>query len=147
CLKCLRKEADRRYATAQELADDLRRFLAGESIRARPVSTWDRAAKWARRRPAVAALLAGIVVVTLLGLAGITWEWRGAENRRFQAEGHRLEAEGHRLEAETRSYFDRIARAYQELQAHNVVRANQLLDECYKETPQLCCWEWDFLKR
>jgi WD40 repeat protein/serine/threonine protein kinase len=140
CLKCLRKEADRRYATAQELADDLRRFLAGESIRARPVSAWGRAAKWARRRPAVAALLAGIVAVTLLGLAGIIWQWRVAETRRFQAEGHRVEAE-------TRSYFDRIARAYRELLAHNVVRANQLLDECYKETPQLCCWEWDFLKR
>jgi WD40 repeat protein/serine/threonine protein kinase len=140
CLKCLRKEAVHRYATAQELADDLRRFLAGESIRARPVSAWGRAAKWARRRPAVAALLAGIVAVTLLGLAGIIWQWRVAETRRF-------EAEGHRVEAETRSYFDRIARAYQELLAHNVVRANQLLDECYKETPQLCCWEWDFLKR
>ena len=58
CLKCLEKEPRRRYAGAGALADDLGRFLAGEPIRARPISAWRRAVKWARRRPAAAALLA-----------------------------------------------------------------------------------------
>jgi serine/threonine protein kinase len=55
CLKCLRKEAPRRYASALELAEDLRRFLAGEPIRARPTPGWERAVKWVKRRPAWAA--------------------------------------------------------------------------------------------
>jgi serine/threonine protein kinase/WD40 repeat protein len=58
CLKCLEKSPRRRYATAWDLAEDLRHFQAGEPIRARPVSIVERAYRWARRRPLVAALLA-----------------------------------------------------------------------------------------
>jgi formylglycine-generating enzyme required for sulfatase activity len=66
CLKCLEKDPVRRYAGAADLADDLRRFQADEPIVARPVGPLGRAAKWARRRPAVAASLA-VAVVSLLG--------------------------------------------------------------------------------
>jgi serine/threonine-protein kinase len=67
CLKCLEKEPLRRYPTAAALADDLRRFGRGEPITARPVGRLGRAAKWVRRRPTAAALLAA----GLLGLAGV----------------------------------------------------------------------------
>ncbi|HLJ92290.1 MAG TPA: protein kinase, partial [Gemmataceae bacterium] len=140
CLKCLQKEPHKRYASALALAEDLERFLEGRPTTARPISAWERAMKWARRRPAIATLAAGIVAVTLLGLASTTWQWRVAESRR-------AEADLRRAEAQTRSYCDRIARANQEWSAHNVSRANQLLDECYHETPELCRWEWSFLKR
>jgi serine/threonine protein kinase len=56
CLKCLEKDPARRYADAGALADDLARFLAGEPTRARPVRPLARAARWAKRRPALAAL-------------------------------------------------------------------------------------------
>jgi formylglycine-generating enzyme required for sulfatase activity len=63
CMKCLQKAPRERYATAEALADDLRRFLNREPIRARRVSPAERTWKWARRNPALASL-----VVTVLGL-------------------------------------------------------------------------------
>lgn len=68
CLKCLEKTPERRYRSADELANDLRRWLRGEPIQARPVTQWERIRKWARRRPAIAALLATWFVL-LSGLA------------------------------------------------------------------------------
>src|SRR5262249_25917070 len=65
CLKCLHKDPGRRYESAAALADELERWLRGEPIAARPVGSAERLVKWARRRPAAAALIA----VSVLGLA------------------------------------------------------------------------------
>jgi WD40 repeat protein/tRNA A-37 threonylcarbamoyl transferase component Bud32 len=69
CLKCLEKEPARRYATAAELAEDLRRFGAGEVIRARPIGAARRGWRWCRRRPSLAAL--GAAVVLLLAIVAV----------------------------------------------------------------------------
>jgi WD40 repeat protein/serine/threonine protein kinase len=64
CLKCLQKEPNKRYSSGEALADDLMRFLKGEPIQARPIGIVGRTIKWARRRPAVAALAAlGVLAI------------------------------------------------------------------------------------
>lgn len=69
CLHCLEKEPQRRYATAEELADDLQRFRCGEPISARPSPAWEKSWKWCCRRPAQAALIAIVVLGTVGTLA------------------------------------------------------------------------------
>jgi serine/threonine protein kinase len=70
CLKAMAKAPARRYATAQDLSDDLRRFLRGEPIRARPVGRVARLARWCRRNPVAAGLLLALGLSSAFGL----WE-------------------------------------------------------------------------
>jgi tetratricopeptide (TPR) repeat protein len=70
CLKCLSKAPAQRYPSALALAEDLRRFLNGEPVLARPVPGWQRLLKWARRRPAQAALAGSVFLALLACIAG-----------------------------------------------------------------------------
>ena len=87
CLKCLEKEPARRYQTAQELADELGRWLREEPILARPVSRPEKVWRWCRRKPLVASLTAAIVLAILLGFAGVTWQGQRASKARDLAQG------------------------------------------------------------
>jgi eukaryotic-like serine/threonine-protein kinase len=75
CLKCLEKEPLRRYASSIELADDLRRFESGQTIRARPLGALERLWRWCRREPVVASL----ALALLTGLIGVASQWWRAE--------------------------------------------------------------------
>jgi WD40 repeat protein len=135
CLRCLQKEPRQRYPSALGLAEDLRRFLDGRPILARPVGVLARAVKWARRRPAVAALGAGICLTLALGFAGVTWQWREAEGARRTAEAH--------------LYFNRIGLAHQAWRGYQVGQAERLLQECLHAggKDDRRSWEWYYLWR
>src|SRR5581483_1221079 len=66
CLKAMAKEPSRRYAAARELGEDLRRWLAGEPIKARPLGPIGRLGRWCRRNPRLAALVATVFGLLLL---------------------------------------------------------------------------------
>jgi serine/threonine protein kinase len=93
CLKCLEKEPGKRYPSAGHLADDLRRFLAGQPILARPAPLWEQGVKWAKRKPALAALLAVTAAALLTLLAG--WAVFTAE---LHTERNLAEQQRHRAE-------------------------------------------------
>jgi tetratricopeptide (TPR) repeat protein len=123
CLKCLRKDPGRRYAAAQELADDLRRFRAGEPIRARPVGVGEWLAGWCRRRPGVAALLAALVLAIGVGGAGVLWQWRRASHNAAEAEAN---AAAFRRQRDTALQEGKRAARHLELVYARVDRLEQL---------------------
>ena len=112
CLKCLEKEPRKRYASARELAQDLRRFRAGEPIQARRTRLSERAIKWARRRPVVAGLSAALVLALAVGFGGMAGLWLRAEVQRRLAESAREEADRQHATADAsrRLAEDRLVR-------------------------------------
>ncbi|MEZ6063458.1 MAG: serine/threonine-protein kinase, partial [Planctomycetaceae bacterium] len=86
CLLCLQKDTARRYQSAQLLADEIGRFRRGESIMARPVSSMERVQRWCRRHPLPASLATAVVAVSVIGFAGIWWQWREAVAQKEQAQ-------------------------------------------------------------
>jgi WD40 repeat protein len=125
CLKCLHKDPQRRYDSADALAEDLERWQAHKPIRARRTGLLGRAVKWARRRPVAAALVALLALAPLLGWGFKAWQSWNAQ--------HQVE-----------SYFQLIRQAQDALAENQRDRADQLLDQCASD---LRAWEWHCLKR
>ncbi len=101
CLKCLQKDPRRRYASAAELADDLRRFLDGRTIAARPAGAIERSWKAAKRRPGAAAAI-GAATLALAAVVGVvTWKNAELQRQRDAARVAETEADTQRLKAET----------------------------------------------
>lgn len=172
CLRSLEKDQPKRFQSATDLAADLRRWLNGEPIIARPATKIERFVKWAKRKPAVAsALSATIIAVFALGgaLVGAIYNSRlqdsldetsAAKNATEKALGEVREAKGETekaLDAEKKAlaaertakqlarraeYYRRIALAREEWENGNAKGCFKLLDAAPKEFTN---WEWRYL--
>jgi WD40 repeat protein len=135
CLKCLEKEAARRYGSAEDLARDLGCFLRNEPIKARPAGMINKVGRWCRRRPALATTLALLGLVGVMGATGVLWQWRRAEG------AHR--------ETRRNLYAADMALAFEAFARGDRGRARQLL-ESYRPGPDASAadlrgWEWRHL--
>ncbi len=124
CLKCLEKRPEKRYASAAALADDLRRFLDGRPITARPAGWAERVWKAARRHPLAAALLIVVACVAGLAVAGVAYH-----NSRLREEVEATRRQRERADDNARSAaaqrdralgaFRRVAEEVDLLMRHN----------------------------
>ena len=136
CLKCLEKDRWKRYGTALDLADELRRFQDGKPILARPVRAAERLLKWVRRKPTLAALAATILMALLTVSVGSTWF-------SVQLQGERDGLRQALLFAETSRYAMQIDGAQRELLAGNFSRVESLLHATHSD---LRHWEHRLLE-
>lgn len=145
CLKCLEKNPARRYSSAAGLAADLETFLRHEPIMARPATTRERFVKWTRRDPRLATTVGLLLMVGMVGLAGIVTQWRRALTNE--------------LTSRRNAYAAHMLLVQQELSANNLGRASELLEQ-YRPTPRrktgsrnprsdmdLRGWEWRYFWR
>jgi serine/threonine protein kinase/WD40 repeat protein len=149
CGKCLEKEQSKRYASAEELADDLRRFRSGQPILARPVGPVERAWKWARRNPTLGGLLVALVFVSLLGFSGVLVGyltaldgWRQADTQRVIAQQKSLEAQIQHQRAETNLALSQLTQVRLDWRLGNLgssMRTLQEIDESRRG------WFWHHL--
>jgi tRNA A-37 threonylcarbamoyl transferase component Bud32 len=133
CLRCLEKDPACRYASAAALAEDLDRWVRHEPLSIRPLTPHERALKWMRRRPIIAALSAGCALSLAFGFAGITWQWRRAEATGF--------------EARQTAYVAEINNANQALEKEDWAGIRKLLDRTRPKPGEkdLRAWEWRYL--
>ncbi len=163
-MKCLEKDRQRRYDTANGLAADLKRHLDNEPVTARPPSAGYRFQKAFRRNKLVFTAATAVAVALVAGIGVSTWQMiaarkaqretevarNGEQQQRLEAQSAQkvAETEQQRADAQARQlaetlYFNRVALAYREVEANKPAHALKLLDDCPEP---LRDWEWDYLR-
>jgi WD40 repeat protein len=130
CLKCLDKDPQKRYASAAQLADDLGCFLEGKPPVTLPVSLGKRLYLWGRRQPLAAGLAAGVVLLAVALLAGLSWQIREIILK------HESD--------QAKLYASDVARASRDIAAGQFDQADDVLAGC---PVNLRSWDWHYLRR
>jgi len=172
CLKCLEKEPPQRYATAQEVADDLNRYLGGQPIRARPAGSVERAVKWVRRNTGLTVAVMAVALALVIGAGVAIGFGIDAKNEAQRANGEATRANeestradrerdvaiseaarANRIAKELADALDeannnlsnsKIMQAKSALATGDMGRARELLSEIPKSYRR---WEWGYLMR
>lgn len=165
CLKCLEKEARRRYATTHDLSDDLRSFLEGEPVKARPINPFGKLRRRIAKRPVTAVLsiaTAALILIVAIGAPLVAIHQTNLKQQAQSAEDlatqralslqeslnseatARVQALLSKEQAEYSNYVNSIMLAYQHWEASNIQSALRWLKEC---PPQYRNWEWGYVHR
>ena len=137
-MKCLEKDRNRRYETANGFAADVQRYLADEPVQACPPSAWYRFRKFARRNRRALVTVSVLALAALVGVGALAVStvlvWKANKELRENA------VDRERREA----YFQRITVAHRELSIDNLAAALRALDDCPEDLRE---WEWYYLMR
>ncbi|HEY2840283.1 MAG TPA: protein kinase [Pirellulales bacterium] len=159
CLKAMAKEPGRRYQTAQALADELRSYLTGQPITARPVGSVERSWRWCKRNPMVAGLSAAVAIALLSGTAVSTFfairadrfatetiaERDRADAKAEEAEANAARAQNEKDTARRQLYRADMLLAAREWEDANVNQASSLIER-HAQDVDLQGFEWHYLR-
>jgi WD40 repeat protein/tRNA A-37 threonylcarbamoyl transferase component Bud32 len=143
CLRCLQKDARKRYASAEQLADDLKRFVEGRPIVARPVGQVERLGRWCRRKPALASaigLAAAAVIATLgVSIAFALYQKTATDALRHEqkkTETALVEARHQAAEAKLQTGIQMLERGLTLCELHQATTGLHWLARALKEVPE-----------
>lgn len=142
CMKCLAKDPELRFQTAKELAADLRRYLNGQPVLARPLNRWEKSARWIRKNPLLSGALATAMLLLLVCVGGFAALSVWALRERSIAQRNESEARRQEDLAELQAYASKIQRMNFEWDQGFCSHAVTLLETSPFE---LRHWEHDFL--
>jgi WD40 repeat protein len=146
CLKAMAKQPSNRYESARAMADDLRNWLQGLPIKARPIGKLERGWRWCRRNPAAAGMLVAswVAVLALGGLVVASLSYKQlTDSYNREAVAHE-EAQAALDQATLQKYYNHVARAQAAWRDGNLKGVEDLLETCPFESRS---WEWSYLKR
>jgi WD40 repeat protein len=141
CLKCLHKQPAGRYGSAEALAEDLERWLRGESITARPVGRSERLYRWMRRNPVVAGLALSLIAVLLSAVAGLTALYLDADRHRRLAEHAEQQAKESADNSRQRLVHLYVDKGAQRLEKGDLIGALPWFAQCWELDTSDPRWE------